>query len=401
MRIVGVKVGGLWPVNAGGRLRSFHMIRELSERHQVTLFTTHGPAEDPAGLAAQLPRCEVISLPFTLAKLGSARFAGALVGSWTSTSPLDLWRARVPALRRAVRQRVAAGDVDLCVADFMTATPNLPVNGPVPVVLFEHNVEYVIWQRLSLAEPGFWRRVPLELEWRKMRAAEARACTAAAATIAVSEVDRALLAELAPSARIRAVPTGVDTRYFAPNGFHEQPDTLVFTGSMDWYPNESALTSFFETILPRIRREVPAVQMAVVGRNPTARLRAAAAAAGVQVTGTVDDIRPHMARAAVYVVPLQVGGGTRIKIFEALAMGKALVSTTVGAEGLPITPGEHFVQADDPSDFAAAVVSLLRNPAQRRALGLAGRRLVEEKYGWASVTREFEARCEEVLSHAR
>jgi glycosyltransferase involved in cell wall biosynthesis len=128
----------------------------------------------------------------------------------------------------------------------------------------------------------------------------------------------------------------------------------------------------------------------------------ACAAAGVQVTGTVADVRPHVAGAAVYVVPLRIGGGTRLKIFEALAMGKAVVSTRVGAEGLPIVPGEHFLQADSPADFAQAVVTLLKDPDRRHALGRAGRRLVEERYSWTQVTRQFEGHCEEVVArHAR
>jgi polysaccharide biosynthesis protein PslH len=139
-----------------------------------------------------------------------------------------------------------------------------------------------------------------------------------------------------------------------------------------------------------------------VGRNPTERLKLAAAAAGVTVTGTVDDVRPHVARAAVYVVPLRVGGGTRLKIFEALAMGKAVVATGVGAEGLPVVPGEHYVRAENPDEFAGAIVRLVKDPARRRALGEAGRRLVEERFSWGQVGRQFERHCEEIASsHAR
>jgi glycosyltransferase involved in cell wall biosynthesis len=220
--------------------------------------------------------------------------------------------------------------------------------------------------------------------------------------VAVSEADRALLSANAPGADIRAIPTGVDTAYFHPNGTAETPATLVFTGSMDWYPNEDAILYFIEAILPQVRREVPDVTLAVVGRDPSSRLRTTGAAAGVRVTGTVEDVRPHVADAAVYVVPLRVGGGTRLKIFEALAMGKAVVSTRVGAEGLPIVSGQHFLQADEPGDFARAVVALLKDPARRRALGAAGRRLMEERYSWAQVAAEFERHCEEVAArHAR
>jgi glycosyltransferase involved in cell wall biosynthesis len=402
LRILWVKVGGLWPPTTGGRLRSLHMLDELSRRHPVGLVTTHQPGRDPAGLVSRLPGCERIdSISYALPKQGSLRFAGDVAGSWASRYPADIWRWRIPAVRARIRERMAEG-VDLCVADFLVAMPNLPAVGGVPVVLFEHNVEHMIWKRLYQVEERRWRRALLAVEWRKMRRYEAEACARAGLTVAVSEADRALLSARAPGADIRAIPTGVDTSYFHPNGAAEAPATLVFTGSMDWYPNEDAILYFLDAILPEVRREVPGVSLAVVGRDPTDRLRAAGAAAGICITGTVSDVRPYVAEAAVYVVPLRVGGGTRLKIFEALAMGKAVVSTRVGAEGLPIVPDRHFLQADSPAAFAQAVISLLNDADRRRALGLAGRRLVEERYSWSQVTREFEGHCQELVSrHAR
>jgi sugar transferase (PEP-CTERM/EpsH1 system associated) len=400
MRLIWVKVGGLWPVNTGGRIRSFHMLRELSRRHAVTLLTTHGPAEDPKALEAALPDCEVVSIPWALAKRGSVRFALALVRSWLSSLPVDLYKAQVPALRREIERRLGCEGIDLVVADFLLAVPNVARADAPPIVLFAHNVEHVIWQRMRAVERRGWRRILLALESRKMRRYEARACARARLTIAVSDADRRLLAAAAPGARVRAVPTGVDVDYFAPDGVAEIPGRLVFTGSMDWFPNEDGIAHFIETVLPRVRREVPAATLTVVGRNPSARLRDAAAASGVHVTGLVDDVRPHMAEAAVYVVPLRIGGGTRLKIFEALSMAKAVVSTGIGAEGLPLAPGRHFLQADDPAAFAEAVTSLLRDSARRRAIGAAGRRLVEERYSWSKVVDEFENQCGEVLRHA-
>jgi glycosyltransferase involved in cell wall biosynthesis len=396
MRILWIKVGGLWPLNTGGRLRSFHIISELSRNHPVTLLTTHGPGDDPKELAGQLPGCErILSLPYAIPKRGSARFAAALLRSWLSPYPVDLWKCRISALRRDAVRLMSSAGVDVCVADFLAATPNLPLNGPVPVVFFAHNVEHVIWRRLSQNEPRLWRRALLELEWRKMRRVEARACARSRVTVAVSDADRACLAANAPGATVRAIPTGVDTYYFTPDGIPEKPATLVFTGSMDWFPNEDAILHFLDAILPRIRQEVPEVSLTVVGRHPTRRLLNAASEAGVRVTGTVEDVRPYMDEAAVYVVPLRIGGGTRLKIFEALAMGKPVVSTSVGAEGLPLIPGEHFLQADHPADFARDVIALLRDPHRRRGLGIAGRRLVQERYSWSQVAREFESICEE------
>lgn len=399
MRILWVKVGGLWPPNVGGRIRSFHILSELSRRHRVSVATTHATGDDPGGLKAALPWCErVISVPYAPPRLGSARAAATMLRSWLSPLPFYYWRWRVTALRRHVTRLLAAGDVDLCVADFLHATANVSLAGPVPVVLFTHNVEHMIWKRFSQVETRGWRRAILEGEGRKVRQWEARACTRAQLTIAVSEVDRDELAAIAPGSRVYAVPTGVDSAYFSPNGVLESPAHLVFTGAMDWHPNEDAIVYFLDAILPAIRREIPQVRLTVVGRNPSPRLRKEAAKAGICITGTVDDVRPYIAQATVYVVPIRIGGGTRLKIFEALAMEKAVVSTSVGAEGLPLVPGVHFLPADDPAEFARAVVSLLRDSSWRRRLGVAGRQLIEQRFSWSHVASEFEARCAEVLT---
>lgn len=399
MRILWVKVGGLWPLTTGGRLRSFHLLSELSQRHQVTVVTTHSSGDDPKGLAAALSRCEqVISIPHAPAKQRSARFIPVLLRSWLSPLPVDFWRWRVPAVAHRVKHIMEEGDVDLCIADFLVTTASIPLPGRIPAVLFAHNVEHMIWKRLSQVDGRIWERAALGLEWRKVRRWEAWVTAQTQLTLAVSESDQVSLARLVPTARIRAIPTGVDLTYFAPTVTLTAPEQIVFTGSMDWYPNEDAIIYFIDAILPAIRREVPGVVLTVVGRSPTSQLRAAAAHAGVRVTGTVDDVRPYIAEAAVYVVPLRIGGGTRLKIFEALAMGKAVVSTRVGAEGLPLVPGVHFLCADDPAEFARTVVALLRDPARRRTLEAAGRRLVEERFSWPQVARDFEACCTEVMT---
>ncbi|MBI2188552.1 MAG: glycosyltransferase [Acidobacteria bacterium] len=397
MQILWVKMGGLWPATTGGRVRSLQIVSELARRHAVTVVTTHGPGDDPDGLCRRLPpSARVVSIPYEVPKRGSAAFPFAVARSWFSRYPVDLWKWQIPSLREHVHALIERGTVDLCVADFLFAAVNVPTKGRVPIVLFEHNVEHLIWQRLCALEPTGWRRALLEIEWRKLRAREADACRNADLTIAVSDDDRRRLATLAPDARISAIPTGVDTDYFSPNGYHEHAHRIVFSGSMDWHPNEDAVLYFVDTILPRIRAEIPDASFTVVGRRPSARLRELAVRPGIVVTGTVDDVRPFIAEASVYVVPLRAGSGTRLKIFEALAMAKPVVSTTVGAEGLGLEPERHFVPADDATAFADAVVRLLRDSERRRALGGEGRSLVEAHYSWATVARTFERRCEEV-----
>ena len=393
-----MKMGGLWPATSGGRVRSLQTLSRLSMRHQVTVVTTHGPGDDPTGLVRQLPYCRrIVSIPYAAPKFGSAAFYRAVAASWFSPYPVDLWKWRHRAMREEVRKLLDEEAIDLCVADFLVAMPNLPRGTRVPVVLFQHNVEYLIWRRLATLERGAARKALLEIEWRKLRRREAAACSSVDLTIAVSEPDRRALSDLARGARITAVPTGVDTVYFAPGGRPEVSARLVFTGSMDWHPNEDAVLYFSETILPRIRAQIPEVSFTVVGRNPGPRLERLTRL-GVTVTGSVPDVRPFVDEAALYVVPLRAGSGTRLKIFEAMAMAKAVVSTTIGAEGLAVTSGREIVIADDPDEFAHAVTSLLRDPDTRQRLGHAGRELVESAYAWEVAVRSFESHCEAVVA---
>jgi glycosyltransferase involved in cell wall biosynthesis len=201
--------------------------------------------------------------------------------------------------------------------------------------------------------------------------------------LTVSDDDRLTFLRFVPDRQVTTVPTGVDLDYFRLRDTSEKAHTLVFTGSMDWAANEDAILYFCSEILPRIRRQIPDARLSVVGRNPTRRIRALKAEdALVDVTGTVDDIRRYVHEAAVYVVPLRIGGGTRIKIFEAMALAKPVVSTTLGAQGLPVRHGENVLLADTPETFAEHTVRLLRDCSERQRLGRAGRSLVESRYSW-------------------
>jgi glycosyltransferase involved in cell wall biosynthesis len=184
----------------------------------------------------------------------------------------------------------------------------------------------------------------------------------------------------------------VDTAYFAPvRDAAAKPAHMVFTGSMDWLPNEDGMLHFVRDVLPLIRRDEPAATLSIVGRAPTPAVRRLAQEPGIEVTGSVPDVRPHVAAGQVYVVPLRIGGGTRLKIFEAMGMGKAIVSTTVGAEGLPVTHGRDILLADGPAAFAAAVVRVIRDPVLRERLEGAARRLVVDRFDWSAVASDFEA----------
>lgn len=398
MKILWIKAGGLVPLDTGGKIRSYHILKELARKHHVTFFTFY--AAHPEDAHPDLDRifARVVSVPLDIPKPGSAADYMNYARRLFSRFPYAMAKFYHPAVTKKLREVLRQEKYDVIVADFLVAAGVVPWDSSCPKLLFTHNVEAMIWQRhCEVARNPLWKLVCWR-EYRAMESCERRYLKLADRVLTVSEVDRNVFAGFVNPNKIEVIPTGVDVDYFRPEPAATDANSLVFTGSMDWLPNEDAIFWFMETILPAIRQELPDITVEIVGRRPSGTLKARAAREkGVVVTGQVEDIRPYVRHAAVYVVPLRVGGGTRLKIFEAMAMGKAVVSTTIGAEGLPVTHGQNIVLADEPEDFARQVVRLLRAPPERSALGQAARQLVESKYSWSAVA----ARFEEVLASVR
>jgi glycosyltransferase involved in cell wall biosynthesis len=307
--------------------------------------------------------------------------------------PYAVGTYRSRAYRRRVKELLADGRFDVVVCDFLVPAVNLPARLPCPAVLFAHNVESEIWRRHAETGESALKRLLCRTQHRRMLRFEGRTLARFDGVLAVSEADRDTFDKAYPGAirqPVHVVPTGVDTEYFWPSPSDTASRELVFTGSMDWLPNEDAMLFFCRDVLPLIRREEPSVTLSIVGRTPTPAVKALGEQPGVRVTGRVDDVRPFMRGAAVSVVPLRIGGGTRLKIFEAMAMGKAVVSTTIGAEGLPVVHGSDVMLADDPRSFARAVVELIRDVERRRQLESAARALVVAKYDWSTVAGDLE-----------
>lgn len=392
LEILWVKAGGLVPLDTGGKIRSYHILAELSRIHRVTLFTFYAAHPDDAHAELERPNLRVVRWPLWLSNPKSLGDYFDYARHLLSPHPYSMTKYCRPEAARGLRQLLKSENYDVIICDFLQSAGVIPWHISCPKVLFAHNVEAMIWQRhYQVARNLLWKAVCWH-EYRRMAGAERCYAERADHVLTVSETDREVFARLINPAKISAIPTGVDTDYFRPTPGDEQPNTLVFTGSMDWLPNEDSIFYFLGEILPHIRAEVPEVSLWVVGRRPPRQLQELSANnTRVRVTGRVEDIRPYVQRAAVYIVPLRVGSGTRLKIFEAMSMGKAVVSTSMGAEGLPVKHGENIVLADEPKEFARAVVHLLRDSAARVRLGRMARELVQEKYSWASVAAQFEA----------
>jgi sugar transferase (PEP-CTERM/EpsH1 system associated) len=397
MRILWLKTELLHPVDKGGRIRTYNMLRALKREHHITYLTLDNGRAAPDAVERATEYChELIRIPFTEAPRRSARFWSELASNLVSPLPYAVAKYRSAGMEAAIRRCVAREEVDVLVCDFLAPSPNVPDGLAVPKVLFQHNVEALIWKRHAEVRTGVLARRYFREQWRRMERCERTECRRYDRVIAVSPEDATLLREQYGLTGVADVPTGVDTEYFTPGGrAMRKPGHLVFTGTMDWLPNEDGIRWFAEDILPRLRQLVPDVTVTVVGRNPPEAIRALAARdAAISVTGTVPDVRPYMEEAAVFVVPLRIGGGTRLKIFEAMAMECPVVSTSIGAEGLPLDDGRHLRLADDAAAFASAVADLLSHPDDARELASAASRLVREQYAWDQVAQRFAEQCE-------
>lgn len=400
----------------GTTIRNFNLLAGLARRHEIDLVSFLAPDEaDPAGVAAS-PRpvsllqhyCrQIITLPQPV-RTTAQRVRDTLL------SPLPDMALRLgsAAMRQAVTRLLAQGPLsyDVIQVEGIEMAPYVlpwlahrepPRAGrTAPIVVFDdHNAEYVLQQRAFLTDVRQPRRWPAAayscIQWRKLMGYERRICRLADRVVAVSEADRDALLRLAPGLAVTVAPNGVDLAFLRPGVVLPQPGmaqhALVFTGKMDYRPNVDGVLWFVEAVLPLVQASIPDVHFYVVGQKPHARLAALAAHPAVTVTGRVPDVRPYIAGAGAYVVPLRIGGGTRLKVLEAMAMGRPMVATRLGCDGFPFAHGQEVLFADEPAAFADAVTRLLHDQELAAALGQAARTYVEQHYGWDAIVPRLEA----------
>lgn len=389
MRILWLKTELLHPLDKGGRIRTYHMLKALKRDHHITYLTLDDGNAAPDAIERASEYChELDRVPFRTTPKDSPRLYGDLLLNVFSRLPYAVAKYRSREMEARVRRQVASGRYDVLVCDFLFPSRNVPGGLGCPTVLFQHNVEAAIWERHTQVSRSRLRRTYFGSQWRRMRWIEGRECRRFDHVVAVSEADAHKMEADYGLPSVSWVPTGVDTDYFKPS--HGPPAgsrELVFTGAMDWMPNEDAILWFADAILPRIAASLPGVHVTVVGRNPTPKLQELAAREPrIELTGRVEDVRPYIERSAVYIVPIRVGGGTRIKIYEAMGMARAVVSTSIGAEGLPLKDGEEVILADEPDRFADEVIRLVNDDAAREKIEQASRKAVVERFGWDRAT---------------
>jgi sugar transferase (PEP-CTERM/EpsH1 system associated) len=383
VKILWVKSDFPLPSDTGGKIRTWNLLTKLAERNEVTFLSYVPPNLSASWTSAMASRkiC-VESVPLPEEKKEGLAFQMRVLSRLPSSRPYIVNKYISREMGERIRHfaRNAVFDVLLC--DFLEMAwcarhaPNLPT------VLFEHNIETLIWRRYHQTEQHPLKRLYFGYEKRRMARFESEACRAVDLVLTVSDNDGQILQREFGVRKYVTIPTAVDTDFFRPGGA-EVANRLVFSGSMDWMPNIDAFWWFYRSIYPIVKRSVPAVSFTVIGRRPPKEvLDVAHTDKSVTVTGTVEDVRPFIAEGQLYIVPLRIGGGTRIKIYEAMAMKKCVISTAIGAEGLPLTDGHHIILADDPGDFAEQITSLLLHHDRRNRIAEAAYRHILEDCSW-------------------
>jgi glycosyltransferase involved in cell wall biosynthesis len=386
------------PANNGHSMRSWALLRALAaEGAEITLLTFVPPGTecDVPGLR---PCCRSVeTLPQILVSASGGQDYAGRFASLFSHLPYMIRRFASPDMRSRVAAQLQTRSFDAIVGETIFSLLNVPATD-VPIILDQHNIEHLIVSRYARLQrnPLKWWYAAAEAD--KLRRSEVAGCRRAAVVLCCSEHDRGELRRLCPEARYSVAPNVIDTGYDRPavaveerSSFAEgttaraaQPPIILYQGGMDWLPNRDAVEFFVASVLPLVQKEVPQVQFVAAGRNPPpAFLSRFAGLPAVKFTGTVPDMRAIIAQAAVCVVPLRIGSGTRLKILEAAALAKPIVSTTLGAEGLELRAGKELLLADQAGPFAQAVVELLRDRTRAEAMGRAARALTEREYSFA------------------
>ena len=387
-----------YPPREGHQLRSWHLLKALASRHEVSLLSCLR-GDDDLALAGPLREMLVRLETFPIAATRSpAAIARVLARSALAREPFVVEKYASPALRERIA--TLANDADMVHFDMLPLMAYAgAVRAGIPIVYNAHNVEHVLLEGRAQVESAPWRRLFLRGQRARLRAFERAACARADLVLACSEADAGTLRALAPDSVVQVVPNGVDLEVNRPSTSSGRGGgRLVFVGQMEWFPNRDGVEWFLAEVFPRILATRPDAGFVLVGKPSGLRVPANVAAR-VALAGFVPDLRPLVHDAAVYVVPLRIGSGTRLKVLEAMALGKPIVTTHVGSEGILLRHDESALYADDADDFAAATLDLLAHPERASRLGKAARACAEAHYGWDAIGRGLLDSCNTLLGH--
>jgi len=381
-----------YPTDTGKKTRTFNLISRLAKRHEIDYVCYVDPAELDVIKKFQKFGVNVYPVIQQKSKNNLKRFYLKLFLNMFSNLPFIIYQYYTQAYQAKVNSLMQTKLYDLIhceISLYSIFLSNKKVQ--VPSVGICHNVEAEIWKRYFLNETNIFKKIFILSQWKRISAFEAQYLQKFTTCIAVSDRDANYLRKNYGVYNVEIVPNGVDIDYFHPTSIRFKKYNIVFTGSMDWRPNQDAIKFFLKNIWHLVLKEVPSATFTVVGRNPPQWLyKLANRYKGVELTGTVNDVRPYINRAHLFVVPLRIGGGSRLKILEAMASGKAVISTVIGAEGLEVKHGENIFLEDSPYGFAKRIIQLFKNDIIRKKLEKKGRELVEKNYNWEILANKMD-----------
>jgi polysaccharide biosynthesis protein PslH len=383
-----------YPPTSGKRIRTLNLTLRLAQRHRLTYLCHRNADPDEARHAAEFfadHGIETVVVDRAVPPRSGIGFYARLAANLLSPLPYSVTSHASLQLRDAIADFAAEHAVDLWHCEWTPYADSLSDLSGARRLIMAHNVESLIWQRYAETETNPIKRWYIREQWRKYKHFERRATGEADQTVAVSDADAALLRREFDAQRVTVVENGVDTAFFQPCGAVRDANRILFLGSLDWRPNLDAVAQLLDRVLPAVRAAEPGVQLEIVGRNPPAWLRnKIAEVPGVELHANVADVRPHLARCGVMAVPLRIGGGSRLKILEALASGLPVVSTAIGAEGLHLEPGRHLTVVQGVDEMAESLVRAIRQPEEAREIAECGRRRVLERYDWDALADQLE-----------
>jgi polysaccharide biosynthesis protein PslH len=382
-----------YPANSGKRLRTLNLMLHVAKRHQITYFGRCAADSEEARSAPAFLRehgIEPILVHHPVAQKSGLAFYARLAANLFSGLPYSVTSHQSAPLELAIDAWASKNSVDIWQFEWTGYLPTLKPSLPGPRVVVAHNVDTLIWQRYCENEGNFLKKAFLKTQWQRFRRFEEWAFREARRVVAVSEEDARLIRADFGQPNVDVVDNGIDRVYFEGVTGQRDPTRILFLGALDWRPNLDAVDLLLERIFPSTRELEPSAKLVIVGRHPSAGLsERVRQTPGVELYADVADVRPFLAQCGVMAVPLRIGGGSRLKILEALACGLPVVSTRVGAEGLLLKPGEDFVLAE-PDAMAGALVHAIRHPDAVQALARHARQIVLESYDWGALAHKLE-----------
>jgi sugar transferase (PEP-CTERM/EpsH1 system associated) len=379
-----------FPLNSGKRIRTYNLTRVLAAQNEIT-YLAYGNSDSEAYHSMKAINVSPECVQPINRKQSGLSFYWRLLTNLTSPYPYIVTSHYSDSFQKQLDECLKQTEYDLIICEWTPYAIFVKDILHIKRLIVAHNIETAIWQRYEQNERNPFRRMYISIQRAKVERFERQAFSWVNGATAVCQSEAESISSLGVSYPVEVIDNGVDLAYFKPANSKPKLHHLVFTGSMDWRPNQDAMIYFVHDILPLIRKQIPEVTFSIVGRKPPQKIIDLGSQKGVTVTGTVDDVRDYISEAAVYVVPLRIGGGSRLKILEAMAMEKPVISTSIGAEGLQVTDKKNIAIFDKPGDFADGVVALLQDAAYQQTLGKAGRELVEQNYGWDQLGKRLHA----------